>query len=179
MSFLKRTEKQVVETSHTVTSNYTGAHPVLAFKTTTEEPGNDHLDDYVEVKPFERSEGLGSWLDKTVNNTAKFMSEKKEHVSDHLAKRKSDNAAKTIVAALRNVNKSVDAQLKNAWMVVEKQRRNDKKPQSGDKAAKKKLFDEIRTEIWDELERKRRKNKETEAFDKELLAVFDTLRQEN
>lgn len=43
MSFLKRSEKQVVETSRTVPPNYTGAHPVLAFKPTAEESGNDHL----------------------------------------------------------------------------------------------------------------------------------------
>ena len=167
MSLLKR-ETKMVETPPSVRTDYTGAHPVLAFKHTVPELKNDHLDDYVQVKPFENSEGLGSWLGK-----------KKKQVDDHFAKKKSDNAAKSTVAALRKANKSVDAQLKNAWEVVEKQRRKDNEPTSGDAAAKKKLFGEIRGEIWSELKRKRRSNKETEAFDKEILAAFDSLKNES
>ncbi len=205
MSLFKRSEQNVNESTQPVITNYIGAHPVLAFKPTSEESGNNHLGNYDQVKPFENSEGLGSWLGKKVDKAAGAVTKvarsgvgavtnkgrqartyvtnkrakKKEEAADRVAKKESDEAAKSIVAALRKGNKSVDAELANAWTVVKKQRRKDKKLESGDAAAKKELFEQIRLEIWDELTGTGRKKSKTEKLDKEILAAFDNLKEEN
>jgi len=205
MSLFKRSEQNVNESTQPVITNYIGAHPVLAFKPTSEESGNNHLGNYDQVTPFENSEGLGSWLGKKADKAAGAVTKvarsgvgavtnkgrqartyvtnkrakKKEEAADRVANDKSDQAAASIVAALRKGNKSVDAELANAWTVVQKQRRKDNKPTSGDAAAKKKLIEEIRLEVWNELTGTGRKKSKTPKLDKEILAAFDNLKEEN
>jgi hypothetical protein len=110
------------------------------------------LGNYDQVTTFENSEGLGSWIGKKVDKAAGAVTKvarngavavtnkgklvrtllikgwtKKKKLLTAWRKKESDEAAKSIVAALRIGNTSVDHELQNAWMVVKKQRRKDKK----------------------------------------------------
>jgi len=198
-SIQKRTHANEAHFSpHIEQQQYIGAHPMLQFQSTAAVVKKmDHLDDYIEVNPFQHSEGLtqaaksaGSWFSKkakatgkmvakTAKATSKMAAKTAKQVNNKLAKRRADKAAKSIVAALRKGNQTVDRELKNAYQVLETQRRNDGKPPSGDSLAKKELLEHIRKEIWAQLELTRRKNGETEAFDNELLGAYKYLKEEN
>ena len=178
-SIQKRThanEESTHFSPHIEQQQYIGAHPMLQFQSTaTVVEKMDHLDDYIEVNPFEHSEGLT----QAAKSAGTWFSKKAKAISKMAAKRRADKAVKSIVAALQEGNQTVDRELKNAYQVLETQRRNDGKPPSGDSLAKKELLEHIRKEIWAQLELTRRKNGETEAFDNELLGAYKYLKEEN
>jgi len=157
----------------TKTNDYKGTHPVL-----NTHKGNDHLKNQVEI--FENSEGKAmDYLKKKKSDMGNYVATKKEKRHDRHAKKRSDKAAQTIVAAIVKANTIIDSEIQHAWDVEKKQRRISEAHESGDGNARKELEKSIRTEVWSELEINRRKNRKTEAFDTEIFGAFDILRAKN
>ena len=158
----------------TKTNDYKGTHPVLETR-----KGNryDHLKNHVEI--FENSEGVMDYLKKKKSDLGNYVATKKEKRHDRHAKKRSDKAARTIVAAIVKANTIIDSEIQHAWDVEKKQRRISEAPKSGDGNARKGLEKTIRTEVWSELEINRRKNRKTEAFDTEIFGAFDILSAKN